>query len=173
MDNQLLEKAITISAVEAKTAKNGKIFFKIKDQEGKSYMLWQTIKDGSNSKAFEALNPLPNQGLGQLVKITYKEEESDYQGKSITYRTIVMIESPAQALGQVTPSQTPPTPPAEDEKVIGMVRHGIAVQAYAKGKELNQETVNEINKWVDYIITGKIKADEVGEDEVDMSDIPF
>jgi len=37
----------------------------------------------------------------------------------------------------------------------GKVRHGFAVEAYKSGKKLTPETVEEINSWVQFVMSGK------------------
>ena len=55
-----------------------------------------------------------------------------------------------------------------DKIAEGKVRHGISVEAYKMGKELSNNTVDEIESWVKYIMTGKIQTLEIAniDDEV-------
>ena len=50
---------------------------------------------------------------------------------------------------------------ADTEIAEGKVRHGFAIEAFKMGKELNVTTATEINKWVSYVMTGKLSQPEV------------
>src|ERR1051325_4491794 len=91
MSDQLLNKTVTILSVEKKATSTGKIFYKLKGDDNRSYQLWLKKADGSESKAYENLKNLENEGLGKVVEISYKEDSGTYEGKPVTYRTIVMI----------------------------------------------------------------------------------
>lgn len=84
MDNKLLNKAITISAKEEKLQGN-KPVMKLKDEKGLTYTVYKTKQDGSISVAWEQIQEL---SVGDTVQIGYVEDLGDYQGKTVTYRTI-------------------------------------------------------------------------------------
>tara|TARA_R110000824_G_C15134752_1_gene669398 strand:- start:349 stop:765 length:417 start_codon:yes stop_codon:yes gene_type:complete len=44
--------------------------------------------------------------------------------------------------------------PDWDKITEGKIRHGVAVEAFSKGMELNSENMKEIEKWVQFIIHG-------------------
>ena len=44
--------------------------------------------------------------------------------------------------------------PDWDKITEGKIRHGVAVEAFGKGMELNAENMREIEKWVQFIIHG-------------------
>lgn len=90
--SDLLNKVITIKGCETKEMKNGKFMSKIKDQDGKNYTIFHTKKDGTESKAYDALKKLPMSGLGKVVKITYKEEPFEKDGQQYVGRTAVGLE---------------------------------------------------------------------------------
>lgn len=63
----------------------------------------------------------------------------------------------------------------EDQKwneiSTGKVRHGVACEFIKLGAELNSTTINKINAWTDYIMTGK--AFTSAPDEIIVDDMPF
>jgi len=44
--------------------------------------------------------------------------------------------------------------PDWDKITEGKIRHGVAVEAFSKGMQLNAENMKEIEKWVQFIIHG-------------------
>ena len=58
--------------------------------------------------------------------------------------------------------------PDWDKITEGKIRHGIAVEAFSKGMELNAENMTTIEKWVQFVIHGydgiKTIVDESKED---------
>ena len=45
--------------------------------------------------------------------------------------------------------------PARDDSAEGKVRHGFALEAYRQGKKLDNDTIDEIDEWVSYVMIGK------------------
>ncbi len=84
MDNKLINKVITISSMEMKPGQYGQMA-KIKDEEGRTYTVYEQKKDGSTSAAWEQMQTLK---IGSLVQIAYSSEMKDYQGKPYEARTI-------------------------------------------------------------------------------------
>lgn len=84
MDNKLLNKTIQISAKEEKL-QNGKPVVKIKDEKGLTYTIYKFKKDDSVSIAWEQMEKL---SVGENVFIGYVEDQGEYEGKAVTYRTI-------------------------------------------------------------------------------------
>lgn len=84
MDSKLLNKAITISAKEEKL-QAGKPVVKLKDEKGLTYTVYKLKQDGTESVAWGQLSDL---SLGDTVQIGYVEDQGEYEGKAVTYRTI-------------------------------------------------------------------------------------
>ena len=85
-----------IESVESTTTSTGKTRFKIK-AGGFNFGLWKIKKDLTDTKAYQFLETLGLNATGELVEIVYKEDEGEYDGKAITYRTIVMLKRPSEA----------------------------------------------------------------------------
>lgn len=100
--NDLLTKTITIDSVEQTTTSTGKVRFKIK-AEGLTYGLWKLKADGVESKAYEYLKTLGLDAGGRTVEIGYKEETKEYEGKQVTFRTIVAMKDGAEVNKQANP----------------------------------------------------------------------
>ena len=162
MDGQLLSKVITIIGVETKQTQNGKIMLKVKDHENKSYQVWQTKQDGNQTVAYQGLMALPNQGLNQSVEISYKEQPGDYNGKSVTYRSIVALRPSSVPASVNINNQVGAKITAKDEEAkwkeisTGKVRHAFALEAYRAGKELTPILAVEIAQWTEYVMSGKL-----------------
>ena len=45
--------------------------------------------------------------------------------------------------------------PNQDDSAEGKVRHGFALEAYRQGKKLDNDTIDEIDEWVSYVMIGK------------------
>lgn len=144
--NQEANKAtITIVGVETKMTSNGKTMFKIKGNDNRSYQVWQTIRDGSDSVAYKSLSAHPNMGVGKTFDIYYKEEIGEYKGKQVTYRTInQLFPSTAQAgtsqkVAQVGMSEAKQA--VDDEKWdrinFGKCKYGFLIEAYKKGVDVD------------------------------------
>jgi len=82
--DKLLNKAITINGKEEKL-QGGKPVVKIKDEQGLTYTVYKTKQDGSTSVAWTQLADL---SLGDTVQIGYAEQQGEYQGSPVTYRSI-------------------------------------------------------------------------------------
>lgn len=54
--------------------------------------------------------------------------------------------------------QPRPAPQKIDWQEIskGKVRHGFSIEAYKLGKQLNFETIREINDWTEFVLTGRL-----------------
>ena len=76
---------------------------------------------------------------------------------------VVRVEHKALPEGKsvysVTPlSGSPKQKPSQDDSAEGKVRHGFALEAYRQGKKLNNETIDEIDEWVSYVMIGKAET---------------
>lgn len=185
--NDIINKVITITGIETKSTARGKVFLKVKDQDNKSYQLWQTKADGTHSVAFTRLEELGGaMAVGKNIEIGYKEEAGDYQGKAITYKTIVNIRPTTQpARGQtiVNLQRAEASKKSDDDKWAeiskGKVRHGVACEFIRLGAEYEPKTIAKINKWTEFIMTGEmfndsepVKIEDLGE-EVVPDNFPF
>jgi hypothetical protein len=118
MSDEIINKVITISSVEQKTASNGNPFFKLKDENGLTYTMWTTKKDGTEQKCFSYFKTLGLEATGKTVSIGIKEDQGDYNGKPVTYRTIIGMRETSDVDKAYVASQTPQAPQAsglEDE----------------------------------------------------------
>jgi len=163
----LLNKIITITGIETKSTISGKVFFKVKDQDNKSYQLWQTKADGTQSIAYSHLNEIGGaMAVGKSVEISYKEEQGEYQGKTVTYKTIVNLKLTTQSKGQtmVNLQRAEASKKSDDDKWAeisrGKVRHGVACEFIRLGQELTPSLVNKINRWTDFIMSGQLLSDK-------------
>lgn len=161
----LNKKTITIAGVEAK---DGRV--KVTDQDGVSYSFFQTKQDGSQSKAYQGYQEF-KLALNSIIEIGYKEN-----GK---YKNIAYFSKPseidvASAQPFVTKGELKSKEPNWDNIAQGKVRHAFAVEAYKLGFDLNDETVKVINRWVNYVMTGKLLQVAVNEESSeDLMDISF
>lgn len=80
--SDLSNKVITIKAKEEKAGPFGPLM-KLKDQDGKTYTVFKTKKDGTVSVAWEQMP-----GLEETVQASYAEEQGEFEGKAYTRRTI-------------------------------------------------------------------------------------
>jgi hypothetical protein len=83
-DQKLLNKAITISAKEEKI-QGGQPVVKLKDEKGLTFTVYKLKQDGTESVAWKQLAEL---SVGNTVQIGYVEDLGEYEGKTVTYRTI-------------------------------------------------------------------------------------
>lgn len=90
-DTPLQNVTFKITGVEKKVASNGSIFYNLKDENNRNYKLWQNIKDGSESRAYQSLKLLPNEGLNETITAGVEFQEGNYNGKPITYKTVKFI----------------------------------------------------------------------------------
>jgi len=78
----ILNKTITITTAEEDSKR-----IKIKDERNLTYSIWKLKKDNTESMAYMLWQKMPNKF--QTVEISYTETPGDYQGKAITYRSII------------------------------------------------------------------------------------
>ncbi len=179
MNNDLSNKIITITGIEQKVTTNGKNLYKIKDQDNKSYQLWKTKQDGTDSVAYQNMVSLPNNGLNQTVKIAYREQQSTYQDKPITYRSIVTMEVSTEPVSTTVNNIAKSRIGQKDDEEkwnnisFGKCKHAYLLEAFKNGGDLkNAEPIAE--KWADASMR-RLKKDELPEpeDEIKIEDIPF
>jgi hypothetical protein len=81
-DQELINKVITVKGKEEKI-QGGKPVMKIKDELGLTYTVYKTKQDGSESAAWKQMP-----SLEETVQIGFVEQDGEYEGKKVTYRTI-------------------------------------------------------------------------------------
>jgi len=100
MDQQILNKTITISEVSTKQVKSGTKYI-LKDHEGKTFNFFTTKQDGTDTSAFAQFKNM-ELGIGSTVMIGYVEDTFPFQGKTVLTKKIINFrESNDQ------PTQTP------------------------------------------------------------------
>ncbi len=87
--SEIINRNITIAEVAQNTTSTGKQNIKIKDDKGLTYTLWPTKTNGEESKAYTYLKSLGYDAAGTVVSIGLKEEQGEYNGRAVTYRTII------------------------------------------------------------------------------------
>ena len=92
----------------------------------------------ASDKAHEYLQ---HYSKGDVVRVEHK---SLSEGKSV-YTVTSLSGSPKQK-------------PTQDDSAEGKVRHGFALEAYRQGKKLNNQTIDEIDEWVSYVMIGKAET---------------
>ncbi len=173
--SDLQKKVITISGAETKQMSNGNMMTKLKDQDWKSYTLFHTKADNTESKAYQVLKLLPNNGIGLTKEISYSEDSfKSADGKDIVSKKIVGISSTTETpSSNTTPTfkqfkgaSKKETDVDWDKIAEGKCRHGFALEAFKMCMPLNQETMNNINEWTEFSMVGspKIKIEETNED---------
>ena len=144
MTDDLQNKTINVVKIEP-TATN----VKVTDQDGIQYSFFRNKQDGSISKAQETFNNLGVK-LNDVMDIGFKINGN--------YKNITIFKTPTnQAAESVAPFVTPAeVKDKQDVVAAGKVRHGFAIEAYKMGKGLTPATVTGIDKWVEYVMTGKL-----------------
>lgn len=132
----MLNKNIVISAVEQKTTETGRAFIKITDEKGLKYTIWCIKKDGTEGKAFQYFKTLGFEAVNKTVGIGYKEELGDYEGKPVTYRTIVMMGNATEASQQTS---APKANTGLEQRVAKLETQ----VAYLKGQLSSREVTKE------------------------------
>ena len=84
MNDKLINQVIQLSSKEEKLGKFGPMM-KIKDEKGLTYTVYKTKKDGSVSVAWEQLQSI---NVGDMTQVSFAEDIGEYEGKSVTYRTV-------------------------------------------------------------------------------------
>lgn len=125
-------KVVTISDQQSKTFGTGSTKHTFKDQEGMKYNLWQNKKDGNETMAYAVYKLLaPN----ATVRLKFKQEEKEYNGRPYTERTVMSIDK------QISEDEKVAVPPfvtpkeiekrvevKEDDKVFGMCKYGFMLE---------------------------------------------
>lgn len=196
MSDQLLKTTITIEEIERKITETGKIMFKIKGSDKRSYQVWQFKRNGSDSVAFVSLSNFPNMGNGRTFDIAYREEHKTYNEKPVIYRTIVQAflnrDNHHKELKEFQEVTDNTKRNSEDDKwnkiAFGKCKHAFLIEAYKLNKEI-ELSEKEAELWatasmrVKYFLLGKpstnskhdedIFEDEFDEEEILTENIPF
>lgn len=151
----LHKKIITIQEVEQTTTQTGKVRFKLKDELGLTFALWKLKADGTETKAFQVLKSFGLDATGKIVELTYKEEQSTYNGKDITFRTIIGIQEVTQ-----TPKPNFDRLASLEERVRKL-EGKVFYQEEVSTQDLAQELGGEMVDTTDY------------KQEIKVEDIPF
>lgn len=166
--NELQRTSIKITGVEKKVASNGSVFFNIKDENNRNYKLWMKVKDGSESKAYQALKTMPNEGLGMTVQVAVELQQGEYQGKAVTYRTI-------KAIGHTLYEKETPViqveAPTQDINTLArniLEGNRLQIQQLTAFSEALESIMNQPTS----VTVQKIEENN-DEGEVDVSNIPF
>lgn len=178
MNNELKNGVITISKKEEKTTPNGNILINVyaKPENGQQYetryTVWQKKQsDGSISNAWQQLERIKP---GERVGISFVEKPREYttpQGitKTTTDRTIRDFQTAVAQ--EETIVKTENGEPDWDKIAEGKVRNNIVVAFITKGVNLTPEVITEINKWVEYVMKGKVNFDY--QEDTETENIPF
>jgi len=187
----LLKSTITIAGCEVKQTSTGSTQFKIKSHENKTYTLWQTKSDGSESRAYQEFKLLPNNGVGRNVEIAYKEEPLNIGGKDIIMKTIVMLKevggtpfAQTQVKSQMFSDNKAKDEAKWEELGWKKCKYGFLIEAFKKDMKL-EDVENISEKWADACQrrTNEISVEAikdqfenievVNNDEIRIEDIPF
>lgn len=92
----------------------------------------------------------------------------EQNGEYLNFKAVkpFVVQEQLKTVVSATPSvKTSPSEDKWDKIAIGKVRHGVACEFIRLGEPLTKDTINSIDKWVDYIMTGKLLTKE--EKEID------
>lgn len=158
MENQTQD--VIISGVELTTWG-----MKIKNENGAVFNVPQ-YKKGTTEEtvAYKILKSLPNNGMNLKKTLTFVTAPNSQGGNSRYVRNITDINGQSNIISkgeQITRQQiTQVKTKSEDDKwneiSKGKVRHGVACEFIRLGAEYNLETINKINKWTEFIMTGQM-----------------
>lgn len=145
---------------------------KIKNENGAVFNVPQ-YKKGTTEEtvAYKVLKSLPNNGMNLKKTLTFVTVQNGQGGNSRYVRNITDISGQPNVISkgeQFTRQQIAQVKTkSEDEKwneiSKGKVRHGVACEFIRLGAEYNLETINKINKWTEFIMTGQMfnKVEEI------------
>lgn len=182
--SDLLNKVITITSLENKLTSNGKVMIKVKDQNNLSYQIWQKKQDGNDSVAYSNLMML-GEPVGRTIEIGYKEDQGDFEGKAITYRTIMNIKpttsQPSKAdlftKSQIVEASKKETDKKWEELGWKKCKYGFLIESYKLGLNL-KEVEKTAELWADACQRDTRDIAEMPEtndpeDGIPLSEIPF
>lgn len=185
--NELKTMVIQVASIEKNDAK----MITLKDSNNLKYSMFKNkISDWLETAAYSKFKLLPEMGIGKTIKVAVKEEQKEYNGQSYIQRTIVTVDASIPQQSQITTPTTATTTKQSNrfqkqeynDNAEWKVRFGFAIEAYKLGLDLSDETIKQINKWTDYVMTGKAKdpvmetlLEDFGGTEVEVGseDTPF
>jgi hypothetical protein len=145
MSDQLLKTTIKIEGVETKVSQSGKTFFRVKGSDKRNYQVWQFTQSGRDSVAFVSFSNFPNMGVGRKFDISYKEEQGNFNGKPVTYRTIVQAflnrDKENSGMREFEPERVKTVLTAEEKKwnqiAFGKCKHAFLIEAYKQNRDID------------------------------------
>jgi hypothetical protein len=126
---------------------------RVGDTENKHYQIWKLKSDGSESVAYSRLQELGDP-VGKTIEIGYNEDQGDFNGKAVTYKTIFNIK-PANGA-------TPRIPSKADMFVKAQMTEASKKTDDAKWTEINDKKeksmrwMNALNNATNLVAAGKI-----------------
>jgi len=138
---------------------------KIKDEKGLVYNIPQ-YKKGTEEEtvAYQKLTKLPRNGINLKKTFSFVSVENSQGGQSRYVRNIGDISGQPNIIDkgeqivrqQIAKSKTKSEEEKWNEISKGKVRHGVACEFIRLGADYNLETINKINKWTEFIMTGEM-----------------
>jgi len=188
------DKVITISNAEFTTWG-----IKVKDEKGLVYNIPQFLKGTTEeTKAFQIISKLPNLGVNLKKLFRFVTFPNSQGGQSRYVRNIMNISGQPNVINrgeqivrqQIAKSKTKLEEEKWNEISKGKVRHGVTCEFIRLGADYNLETINKINKWTEFIMTGEmfnkdnnlnldnvpvieIQEEPLNDEEIRVENIPF
>lgn len=160
MNDELLSITAKINSIEDLEKQ-----VKLKTDSG-VFNIWKTKKDGNETVSYKGfVSEEIHSGDNAIMR--YKVDTYQREGKDIQSKTVTSIGKYRGELIQEPVKENKGTD--WDAIAEGKVRHGVAIAFIDKGRELNGETKQEMNKWVRWIVDGDFTSEEV---KLDVN-IPF
>ena len=158
---------ITVAAIEEDGNRDN---IKVKSTLGQTYSFFKEKQDKTLSLAYRQMGDMDIK-VGSTVDIAYDKTPNERYPK-YPYKNIKSFREtnvrPIEAEGQPTVEEYKDN---EEEKTLGMVRHGVVTAMIQKGIP-KEEIFSTAEEYVNFIMTGVAKEAE-GSDDVDVSNIPL
>lgn len=190
MENETQKKVITIMSVETKATSTGGTFLKLKDQQNLVYNLFSTKKDGGETRAYQEIKTMLNNGIGRNVEIVFNESEyQNNDGKTVTSRNIIGLKEVGVApKGEMVAKNGMMKEAHENQESkweeLGWkkCKYGFLIESYILGESL-EEAEQKAEFWADACqrdsrkIIEKTPFGNIGvsknTEEIKIEDIPF
>jgi hypothetical protein len=158
--SDIINKKVILQEVEQTTTQTGKIRFKIK-ADGENFGLWKMKADGTETKAFQFLKTLGLEAVGQNVELSYTEEKGEYEGKQVTYRTIIGMKKTEGLLPrQEQVYQTSAKPFDRLTALEDRVTRLEGLNLY-KPEEIPQSTTTQLAQELGGEVVGEIRVEDI------------